>query len=295
MSLLRPAIRACAVAALKDRTWAENRVFDSDMTALAEAVSGTVPKPYICVYTDTDDRPTNIATELYDGEKRVLNLVIEIGVANAIAGTKQNLVLQFASTDQGMELAVDMVETQVTAALWGDPNSQWGELLKKMCWRILRVPSRRGGQAQSGIRFAARRITYVMSTLYDIPPGMIPAADHPLMQFINLAKGNPIFGITDVGNILKQMLDTTQAPDWRIAQAYLGMTEDSAIADQLPGVPLVVPGNTIITSPFEQPPLDESDTNEYAPPLTDIEFGDGPIPVWPDVNLPEDFEDGNKG
>lgn len=281
MSLLRPAIRACAVAALKDRTWAENRVFDSDMTALAEAVFGTVPKPYICVYTDTDDRPTNIGAELYEGDHRVLNLVIEIGVANAIQGTNNNLVIQFAATDQGMELAVDMVATQVTAALWGDPKSQWGEILKKLAWRILRVPSRRGGQAQGGIRFAARRITYVMNTLYDIPPGVVPTPDHPLMQFINLAKGNPIFGVTDVGAILQQMLDTTQAPDWRIAQAYLGMTEDSAKAAQVPGVPLPYPN-------FEQSPLDTSDPSEYSPPLIDIELDhDSTPPTWPPINLPQ--------
>lgn len=282
MSLLRPAIRACAVAALKDRTWAEDRVFDSDMTALAEAVFGTIPKPYICVYTDTDDRPTNIATEMYEGDHRVLNLVIEIGVANAIQGTNNSLVIQFAATDQGMELAVDMVAHQVTAALWGDPKSQWGEILKKLAYRVLRVPSRRGGQASAGIRFAARRITYVMNTLYDIPPGMVPAPDHPLTQFINLAKGNPIFGVTDVGAILQQMLDTTQAPDWRIAQAYLGMTEDSVKAVQVAGVPLPYPN-------FEQPPLDASDPSEYPPPLVDITLADDPIPpAWPPVNVPED-------
>lgn len=269
MSLLRPAIRACAVAALKDRTWAESRVFDSDMTALAEAVSGTVAKPYIVVYTDADDRSQNLATELYDGDRRLLNLVIEIGVANAIRGQHNNLIMQFAATDQGMELAVDMVETQVTAALWGDPKSQWGELLKKMVWRVTRVPSRRGGQAQAGIRFAARRITYVLSTLYDIPPGMVPATDHPLMQFITAATGNPIFGIADIGKILQQMLDTTQAPDWRVAQAYLGLTEASAKAMQVPGIPLPYPE-------IEEPAMDPQDS-EYPPELTQIDLVD-PVP-----------------
>lgn len=281
MSLLRPAIRACAVAALKDRTWAQDRVFDSDMTALADAVYGDTPQPYIVVYTDTDDRPTVTGAELYEGDHRVLNLVIEIGVANAINGTNNNLILQFANTDQGMELAVDMVATQVTAALWGDPKSQWGEILKKLAYRILRVPSRRGGQASGGIRFAARRITYVVNTVYDIPPGVVPAPDHPLMQFINLAKGNPIFGVTDVGQILFDMLDATAAPDWRIAQAYLGLTEASAKAAQVPGVPLPYPE-------IEEPPLDFSDkADEYPPPFNDVKIID--TPSTPDVGLPEDW------
>lgn len=284
MSIIRPAIRACAVAALKDKTWAQDRVFDSDMTALAEAVLGNEPQPYICVYTDTDDRPNNIGTELYDGDQRVLSLVIEIGVANAIQGANNNLVLQFAATDQGMELAVDIVSHQVTAALFGDPQSQWGEIFKKLCWRLLRVPSRRGGQASGGIRFAARRITYMMNTIYDIPPGVVPADDHPLMQFINLAKDNPIFGVTDVGSILQSMLSPTAAPDWRIAQAYLGLTKRSAEAMQVPGLPLPFPE-------IEEPPLDYSDkANEYPPPMTNLTINPSD-PIASNVNLnpiPED-------
>jgi hypothetical protein len=281
VSLLRPAIRACAVAALTDRTWANDRVFDSDMTALADAVFGSTPQPYIVVYTDTDDRPNNIGTELYESDHRVLNLVIEIGVANAIKGTNGNLILQFAATDKGMELAVDMVANQVTAALWGDPKSQWGEMLKKLAYRIIRVSSRRGGQASGGIRFAARRITYTVNTLFETPPGYVPPPDHPLMKFINMAKGNPIFGVTDVGSIIQQMLDTTAAPDWRIAQAYLGLTGESAKAAQVPGVPLPYPE-------IEEPPLDFSDkANEYPPPFNDVKTVD--TPTVPDIGLPEDW------
>lgn len=283
MSLLRPAIRACAVAALKDRTWCGQRVFDSDMTALAEAVYGTSPLPYCVVYTDNDDRPRVYGTELYEGDDRMLNVVLEIGVANAVQGTQNGYNLHFAATDQGMELAVDMVETQCTAALWGDPKSQWGEILKRLCWRITRVPSRRGGQAQGGVRFAARRITYVCNTLYDIPPGYVPPAGHPILDFISLAAGNPVFGITDVGTILQNMLSTTEAPDWRVAQAYLGVTTKTAKALQLPGVPVPDPH-------VEQPPLDWSDAaNEYAPPLTEsiVLADENPpnIPPWP----PDDY------
>lgn len=259
MSFLRPAIRACAVAALKDKTWAQDRVFDSDQTALAEAVQGTEAKPYIVVYTDTDDRQANVSNELYDGSRRMLNLVLEIGVANAIKGTNGNLKINFAATDQGMELAVDMIETQCTAALFGDPHSQWGELLKNLTLNIIRVPSRRGGQASQGIRFAARRVAFVMSTIYDIPPGVVLNDTHPLKKFIAAAKGNPVFGITDVGTILENMLATTAAPDWRVAQAYLGMSTEVAQAAMVPGVPLPYPN-------FEQEPLDFSDPSEYPPP-----------------------------
>lgn len=267
MSLLRPAIRACAVAALKDRTWCEDRVYDSDMTALSDAVMGGPPKPYVCVYTDTDDRPRVTGAELYEGENRLLNLVLEIGVANAIEGKSGDVVLQFAATDRGMELAVDMVETQCIAALFGDPQSQWGEILKRLCYRVLRVPSRRGGQARGGIRFAARRLTFVVNTLYDIPPGTTLPDGHPLMDFIVAARGNPSFGITDVGQILYDMMSNTNAPDWKVAQALLGMTQDSAAAVMVPGVPLPYPE-------IEKEPLDWSTFADRPPPVTDIELDD---------------------
>lgn len=275
MSLLRSAIRSCTVAALRDKTWAENRVFDSDMTALADAVYGGPPQPYIVVYTDNDDLANISGTELYNGDDRSLNIVLEIGVANAIKAQNGNITLQFAATDQGMELAVDMISYQCHAALWGDPQSTWGEILKQLCWRILRVPSRRGGQAQSGIRFAARRITYAVSTLYDVPPGVVPDANHPLMQFINKAIGNPLFGSADVGQILQNMLNAQNAPTWRQAQAYLGMTQASIEALNVPGVPLPYPN-------IEQPPLDTSDTNEFVPTATDIELDNsGQLDLFP--------------
>jgi hypothetical protein len=284
MSLLRPAIRACAVAALRDRTWAADRVLDSDMTALADAVFGGPPQPYIVVYTDSDDRPRNVGAELYDGDLRMLNIVLEIGVANAIKGTAGNLVIQFAATDQAMELACDVVETQATAALWGDPYSQWGELLKKMCYRIIRVPSRRGGQASGGIRFAARRVTYVVNTIYDIAPGVVLDDTHPLKQFIALAKGNPIFGVNDIGSILESVLSTTANPDWRVAQAYMGMQKE-AIKN------LHVPGSPLPLAIGEVPPLDDSDTNEWVPSITEIDLAVDTTPPF-DTNPPS-FWPGN--
>ena len=246
---------------------------DSDMTALAEAVFGGPPQPYIVVYTDSDDRPRVVGAELYDGDLRVLNIVLEIGVANAIKGSSGNLTIEFAATDPSMELACDIVETQATAALWGDPYSQWGELLKKMCYRIIRVPSRRGGQAQGGVRFAARRVTYVVNTIYDVLPGQVLDDTHALKQFITMAKGNPIFGINDVGQIIEDVLATsaTAYPNWRLAQGALGMQTDAIKALQVPGVPLPL-------AIGEEPPLDTSDTSDLVPVITDIELADLPPP-----------------
>lgn len=254
------------MAALKDKTWAQARVFDSDMTALAEAVVGGPPQPYIVVYTDTDDRPRVIGTELYEGDGRMMNIVLEIGIASAIQVSNGQYNIQFANTDPSMELACDMVEHQCVSALWGDPYSKWGEILKKLCYRIVRMPSRRGGQAQGGIRFAARRTTFVVNTIYDIPPGVALNSTHPLMQFITAATdpANISFGIAPVGQTLSKMLDPTANPDWRQAQAYLGMTRDSVVALNVPGSPLPIDA--------EVPPVDPPDVDEFAPALVNLEL-----------------------
>jgi len=85
VSLLRPIIRSCAVAALRDRTWAGANVFDSDLQSMAEAIQGKADKPYIVVYTDTDDRTPASMAEMYSGIGRKMQLAIEMGVASAVA------------------------------------------------------------------------------------------------------------------------------------------------------------------------------------------------------------------
>jgi hypothetical protein len=267
MSLLRPIIRACAVGALRDKTWAEKRVYDSDMTPFADAVLGQAKaKPYIVVYTDSDDiSPVTGFAELYNGANRQLSIVLEIGIASAIQGANGGTVIKFSATDEGMEWACDIIETQVIAALIGDPHSGFGDLFKKMIGKVLKMPSRRGGQAASGVRFAARRVTLVCSTIYDIAPGVVLPPRHPVNEFIRLANANPGIGLVDSAGIISSVLATTAAPSWRQAQAYLGLPDDAIRKVNPDGTPLPVPM-------IEKPPLDWSETNEYAPVLTDIEI-----------------------
>jgi hypothetical protein len=267
MSLLRPIIRACAVGALRDKTWAEKRVYDSNMTPFADAVLGQAKaQPYICVYTDSDDiSPVTGFAELYNGANRQLSVVLEIGIASAIQGANGATVIKFSATDEGMEWACDIIETQVIAALIGDPHSGFGDLFKRMIGRVLKMPSRRGGQAATGVRFAARRVTLVCSTIYDIAPGVVLAEHHPVNEFIRMANANPSIGLTDVAGIISSVLATTAAPSWRQAQAYLGLPDDAIRRVNPDGTPLPVPM-------IEKPPLDWSETNEYVPVLTNIEI-----------------------
>lgn len=272
MSLLRPILRCAAVGALREsQTWAEDRVYDSDLTPLAEAVYGKgTAKPYIVIYTDTDDiSPVTGISELYSGDNRSLSLVMEIGVASAIRAVptdpSSNIRIQFAATDSGMEWACDVIGAQALAALSGSPKNPWGDVFKRMVTRIRRVPSRRGGMANSGVRFAARRTTLVIEPIWDFVPGVLPAPQHPVWDFIKLARSDSSVSQVDVATIVESFVLGAPAPEWRIAQSQMGITQAGAEA-LMAGVPLPYPG-------VEDPVL-EADPNEYVPPFLDVTVTD---------------------
>lgn len=272
MSVLRIVTRATAVAALRGETWCESRVYDSDQTALAIAIMGQSALPYCVVYVDNDsiNQVTGIG-ELYSGENRSMNVVLEIGVANAVRDPTGKITIQFAATDLGLELACDTICAQAIAALYGNPHSPWGNLFKRFVNKVRSMQTRRGGMSQSGVRFAARRITLVCQPMWDLVPGVVPAPQHPVYEFIRMAKENPTVSEVDVAGIVSQLLVTTQAPSWRVAQAYLGMTTRDLLLLNPGGSPAPLePGQSQIFS--EQPPTDSPDQDEWVPRLMEIEL-----------------------
>lgn len=257
MSLLRPIIRSCVVGALRDQTWAGSMVFDTDMTPLAEAILGKATHPYIVVFTDVDDIPAvRGVAEVYDGDTRRLSILIEIGVASSVTDSSGNAVVKFSHTDFGMEWAVDVISRQALAALYGDAYSEWGTLFKRLTYKLHSLRTRRGGQA-GGVRFAARRMTLTVSTNFDIAPGVVPDADHPVWQFITLARTHPAYGLVEVADTVEKLLNVATVPDWRQAQGLLGITPKMAHMLAVSGAP-------------PDAPLDWTPTGDQAPPTDDI-------------------------
>jgi hypothetical protein len=271
MSLLRPIIRITALAALRQNTWSEARVYDSDLTPLVDAVLGQkdaqgndVSKTYMVIYTDADDIE-NADSQLYSGMNRKLTLTLEIGVAGAVKNpSDQNkVVIKFARTDAGMEFACDVIEAQAIAALIGAPRNEWGNLFKKFVPKVTRVQRRRGGSAEGGTKWAARRVQLTCTPMYDLLPGVVPPESHPVRTFIALAATHSDQTIKNAAAVIAKFVETDALPEWRVAQGYLGMTIDGARAVQVPGLPLPYPN-------VETPPLDYSDAEDEFPP----EFGE---------------------
>jgi hypothetical protein len=212
----------CAKAALMNKTWADDRVFDSNNTPLADMLT-TDAAPYISIFTDEDSIPEILGRDFYL-EPHSLSLTLEIGCAKSveISGSSPSIVIP--ETDEGLEFAVDVVQTQMLAALFGVPNNQWAELLRKIMFRMTRMPSIRGGSAQAGTRFAARQVVLVSDTLADTPPGVVPQSGHPVRDFIDMALVDPDMAVA--GRLLENVIEQTAAPSWRQAQAWLGLTKE---------------------------------------------------------------------
>jgi hypothetical protein len=228
MSLIRATIRMCAVTALKNKTWADTRVYDSDNTPLLDAI-GNQTKPYITVFTDMDVAQEIYGRDLYTADHR-MSLVLEFGIASAAEVANKGTVLKIPQTDQAMEALVDILERQIIAAIISDPTNPFADLLRQMINKIFRAPSARGGSEDQGTRWAARQLTLVCDTISDPAPGVVLEDDHPIKQFIALARSTPYLalGMKEAADLLEKVLTEDATLDWQQGQAWLGLTNKAA-------------------------------------------------------------------
>jgi hypothetical protein len=268
MSIVRMITRLAAVAALRGKTWADDRVFDSDNTPLSQAlVQNEAAKPYIVVFTDADNRIEVEATDVY-GTRREMTLVLEIGVASKVEGTTGDAQIKTPLTDEGMEIALDMVEDQALCALFGDPQSDWAELLKSIVIKVERISGQRGASAERGQRWAARQLSFVCDTVSDLPPGVAVPHDHPIERFIQVAKDNPEAGMEHAGEICQALVNREEAPQWERIQAMLGVRRQGLQAIGLAPLPASIPAMVSMHGD------DLTDKRGEAPILREISYDD---------------------
>jgi hypothetical protein len=162
-------------------------------------------------------------TDLYN-VRRELNLCLEIGVASKVEGEiGKDAVIKTPLTDAGMEMALDMVEDQAFAALFGDPKNEWTELFKCFVMRVERVSGQRGASSDRDRRWAARQLSVICDVVADLPPGVPVSVNHPISLFSQVEKRNPEAHMEHAGEICDALIAQTAAPDWERVQATLGV------------------------------------------------------------------------
>ena len=229
MSIIRTVVRLATVAALRERTWAQSRVYDSNNTPLLDALLGQGSQPYITVFTEDDVR-SGISGKDIQASPRSLALVMEIGIALASSGlAPEDVEISIPPTDEGMELTMDIVESQALGVIFGEPSSVWGEILRRIFGTISRVSSARGGAAERGARWAARQLVITSEHILSDPVGgTVLPANHPVRTFVTAGRASSDPNMVGAANIVNDLINDTPVIDWLQAQAWLGLNRGAA-------------------------------------------------------------------
>lgn len=231
--LNRLALRLATVRALRGRTLADERVYDSEHGAIDE-VAVERPLPFIVVYTD-DAQLHHGDRDLWStsGNKRVgsgyQKLVIEIAMTQRMRVTGENgepvAGAVQPETDAAMEFNLDVVERQIIAALM-DPQSPWAEMWREIVDHVGDRQSQRGVSLRDGVRFAGRQITLDVQLMKDPVPG---APLGPIWtRFLALASDDPT--LAPVVPALEALLVGRELSDWQIGRSAYGLTLDETRA-----------------------------------------------------------------
>ncbi|MFA8386872.1 MAG: hypothetical protein ACEPO2_14700 [Pelagibaca sp.] len=229
MSLTRLAMRLAAARALRGRTLAGDRVFDSAVDPIDQTIAEQ-RQPLLVLTTDEHELEVE-GRDMRSGAHRC-ELVIELAIAARIEvpaddGQGGKITISIPHTDEGMELTLDLIEHQVVSALTRDDNP-WSRVWMKLVPRITRQISRRGASAENGVRFAARQLVLTCD-LIDAPVG--GAVLPPLgawAEFLGLMEADP--AVAGLASLIRAEIEGELVAEWRRAAEELGLPLEVADA-----------------------------------------------------------------
>jgi hypothetical protein len=251
MSLTRLAMRLAAARAVRDRTLAGARVFDSAVDPIDQTIAET-RQPLIVV--TTDEHALDITGRDLGSGDHACDLVFEVAIASRVEvpapdGQGGQITIAIPHTDEGMELTLDIMEHQIIAALTQDDGA-WSATWMKLVPRVTRRLSRRGASAENGVRFAARQIVLTCDLVDTpsagaaIPPGSAWA------EVLRLMGADT--ALTGIADLLRSEIEGAALVDWRRAAAELGIPLE--VADQIGIGPVLDFGDD--PKPLEQVTID---------------------------------------
>lgn len=230
MSLTRLAMRVAAACALRDRTLAGPRVFDSAVDPIDQAIAEQ-RQPLIVLTTDEHALDAT-GRDLGSGNHQC-DLVIEVAIAARVEvpasdGQGGQITIAIPHTDEGMELTLDLMEHQVVAALTRDDNA-WSRIWMTLVPRVQRRLSRRGASAENGVRFAARQLVLTCD-LVDTPPiGTQIEAGTAWGDALAAMEADP--ALAPIAAMIRAEIEGEAVPDWGQAAQMLGIPLE--VVDQL--------------------------------------------------------------
>ena len=236
MSLTRLVMRLAAARALRDRTLAGARVFDSAVDPIDQTIADN--RQPLLVLT-TDEHEADITGRDLAGDAQRCDLVIELAIAARVEvpardGQGGQITIAIPHTDAGMELTLDMMEQQVVTALTRD-DSAWVRAWMKLVPRVTRRLSRRGASSENGVRFAARQLVLTCDLVdtpavgTDIPPSTAWGEVLTLMEADQT--------LAPIAAMLREQIEGANVPDWARTAQMLGIPLE--VMDQLGVLPTI--------------------------------------------------------
>ena len=220
-------MRIAAARALRCATLAEARVYDSAIAPIDETIAEE-RQPILIVTTDGHEMQVT-GRDLFHGTI-ACDLVIEAAIAARVevhGEGEAESVITIPHTDEGMELALDLMEHQVMAALIRE-RSPWSRVWMKLVPRISRRLSRRGASVEKGVRFAARQIVLTCDLIEAPADGAAVVEGTAWADLLGVMEGDP--DLVPVARMLRSEIEGTPLADWRRAANMLGVHLETADA-----------------------------------------------------------------
>ena len=224
MSLARLAMRIAAARALRGSTLAETRVYDSAIAPIDQTIAEE-RQPILIVTTDDHEMDVT-GRDLLHGNVSC-DLVIEAAIAARVEIAGEESVITIPHTDEGMELALDLIEHQVMAALTRE-RSDWSRVWMKLVPRISRRLSRRGASVEKGVRFAARQIVLTCDLIEAPTDGAAVAAGTAWADLLAVMDSDA--DLAPIAAMLRSESEGMPLAEWRRAANMLGIHRKTADA-----------------------------------------------------------------
>lgn len=221
MSLSRLCLRIATTQALLGQTVAADRVRDSSIIDLENAILKE-PQSIILVYTDDTEFVPDGDRVIWGGSGTT-SLVLILAIAGVNVLTDGTSEFVFPTTDKATEVTLDIAERQVQAALM-NPANPWAERWKGIVSKVTRYQSRRGASTKEGVRYAARQIIIDCETYHDPIPGQ--PVEGEWVKFLDLlgASGTDLAQLADP---LRVLMENPSMVDWQRDMAENGISRET--------------------------------------------------------------------
>ncbi|MFG1414049.1 hypothetical protein V5G24_23390 [Xanthobacter sp. VTT E-85241] len=221
-------MRLLTVNVLLGRTWARDRVADSDIVPIDDRVCQE-RRPFIAVYTD--DAQHDVAGRNILTAPGTVALTIEIGATALVrvdledgAGEHEEVM---PATDGAVEFLIDMIERQIFEALTSAAPA--ADLWRTFAGRVGKRSSVRGAFFREGTRGAARQIIIDATPPADPVPGA--ALGPAWVGLLAWLDGAADPHLAKMGAGIRAALEgDASPPHWLLEQASLGLTREEARA-----------------------------------------------------------------